>query len=183
METFETIEKRRSMRSYLPEQIRAEELEKVLQAGLRAPHAGPFLISVVQKPELLKEIAAAALEGMKNAPIEFMRQQAAILGYNPLYGAPTLILFTSPADAMNGAANCALAAENVILAATDLGLSTCYMGSPSSALNGPRGKELAKVIGIPDGYVFRASVAIGYPGPEAAYRPPRREGGRIEYVR
>lgn len=183
METLEIIEKRHSTRSYRPEQVGAEVLEKVLQAGLRSPYAGPFLVSVVQKPELLKEIADAALEGMKNSPIEFMRQHAATPGYNPLYGAPTLILFTAPADALNGAANCALAAENMILAATDLGLGTCYMGSPSSALNGPRGKELAKAIGIPEGYVFRSSVALGYPGSDPAYKPPRREGGRIEYVR
>jgi len=168
------------MRSYLPEQIRAEELEKVLQAGLRAPHAGPFLISVVQKPELLKEIADAALEGMKNAPIEFMRQQAAIPGYNPLYGVPTLILFTSPADAMNGAANCALAAESIILASTDLGLGTCYMGSPSSALNGPRGKDLARAIGIPDGYVFRSSVLLSPSGIHAPKQPIVHHAARAD---
>ena len=183
METFKTIEGRRSVRSYRPEQVRDEDLEKVLQAGLKAPYAGPFLVSVIQKPTLYREISDAALEAMKNAPVEFLRQQAATPGYNPLYGAPTLILFTSPADATNGAANCALAAESIILAATDLGLGTCYMGSPASALNGPRGKDLARAIGIPDGYVFRSSVAIGYPGQDATYRPPRREGGRIEYVR
>jgi nitroreductase len=183
MQTLEAIERRRSVRSYRSEQVRDEDLERVLQAGLRAPHAGPFLVSVVQKPTLLRDIADAALEAMKNSPVEFLRQQAATPGYNPLYGAPTLILLTSPAEAMNGAANCALAAESIILAATDLGLGTCYMGSPSSALNGPRGKDLARAIGIPDGYVFRSSVAIGYSGQDATYRPPRREGGRIEYVR
>ena len=119
---------------------------------------------------------------MKNSPVEFLRQQASTPGYNPLYGAPTLLLFTAAADAMNAAANCALAAENVILAATDLGVGTCYMGSPSSALNGPHGAELAKATGIPEGYVFRSSVAVGYPEAEAAYRPPRRESGRVEYV-
>jgi len=183
METFEALERRRSVRSYRPEQVRPEDLEKLLQAGLRAPYAGPFLISVVQRPALLQQIADAALEAMKSSPIDFLRQQASTPGYNPLYGAPTLLLLTAPADAMNGAANCALAAENIILAATDLGLGTCYMGSPSSALNGPHGAELAKAIGIPEGYVFRSSVAIGYPGAEAAYRPPRREGGRVAYVR
>ena len=88
---------------------------------------------------------------MKNSPVELLRQQASTPGYNPLYGAPTLLLFTAAADAMNAAANCALAAENVILAATDLGVGTCYMGSPSSALNGPHEAELSKATGIPEG--------------------------------
>ena len=183
METLEAIARRKSVRSYKQEQVSEEAMATIIKAGLSAPYAGPFQVSVVQKPALLKRLSEATLTAMKNSSNEFLRERASVAGYDPLYGAPTVVLITAPADSRNGAANAALAAENMILAATDLGLGTCYMGSPASGLGGEQGPELAAEIGIPAGYTVRSSVAIGYPAAGETFAPPKREGGKVNFVK
>ena len=87
-EVMELIKSRRSVRAYKAEQIKAEELDYVLEAGTWAPSSmglqSPILVAV-QDPETVK-----LLSGLN----------ARVLGNNsdPFYGAPTVIVVFSNGD-------------------------------------------------------------------------------------
>ena len=66
-ETLKIIKKRRSIRSFKDEQIKEEELQAVLEAGLYAPNAGDqaWHFTVIQNKELLDRLNLAAKEAAK----------------------------------------------------------------------------------------------------------------------
>ena len=104
-------------------------------------------------------------------------------GYQPLYGAPVLILLSGPTDAPYSAFNAALAAENMLLEATGLGLGSCHMLSPTLALNGRDNRDLAQEAGIPEGYTLQCAVIVGYAAAENKFTVGERTGkGSVNYV-
>ena len=87
------------------------------------------------------------------------------------------------AEGGHSAANAALAAENMILEATGLGLGSCYIVSPSLALNGEENRDLAQEAGIPDGYALQCGVIVGYAAAENKFSVGERtRKGSVNYV-
>lgn len=91
-ETLYDLKNRRSCRKYLPEQIKDDELNAILEAGTYAPTGmgkqSPYIV-VVQEPELVKKLS---------------RMNAAVAGMNgdPFYGAPTVLIVFADKDAGYG---------------------------------------------------------------------------------
>jgi nitroreductase len=82
-----------------------------------------------------------------------------------------------------GAHNAALAAENMILQATELGLGSCYLASPTFSLNGPKNRDLAHRAGIPDGYAVQCGVIVGYAAAENKFiLGERKPKGVVNYI-
>ena len=171
MEALQALEARKSVRSYLPNPVEAEKLETIIAAGKHAPNAGPFQISVISKTALLQDIDNETLEAMKNSGSPFLVQRASIRGYHPLYGAPVLILLSAP-TAPYAIANTSCAATTMIIAATALGLGSCYVVSPTLVLQG--GDALSVQAGVNTGYTPLCGVLIGY---EAESTIPKSEHG------
>ena len=158
METLKTIAIRKSTRSYKPEQITAAELDTILKAACAAPVGmGAFKtlhLTVVQNAEALAKLVelaqAAAVAAGRTAN-------------NPLYGAPTLVLICAEPATVPGLdmANAGCIAENMMLAATDLGLGSVYLHG--AAMTVANNEELRTLVQIPEGFNAIASVALGYP--------------------
>ena len=183
MNTYDAILKRKSIRSYLDTPVKAEDLEKIIEAGRWAPNAGPFHISIIRNPMLKQRINDRTLDAMIHSGIEFLQQRASLPGYQPLYGAPVLILLSAPDESPYGDMNVSLAAENMMLTATELGLGTCFLISPSLALNGDKNAELAKEACIPNGYSLKCALIVGYAAPEDKYTlSERTRKGVICYI-
>jgi nitroreductase len=183
MDVSEAIAKRKSVRAYLNKQIKIEDLEKVIEAGQWAPNAGPFHISVIRNAMLRQRINDRAYDAMIHSDMEFLQQRASLPGYQPLYGAPVLVLLSGPSDTPYSAVNTALAAENMILEATELGLGSCYLVSPTLALNGSDNRDLAKEAGIPDSYTLQCAVIVGYATGENKFPlGERTQKGSVNYV-
>jgi hypothetical protein len=85
--------------------------------------------------------------------------------FNVFYNAGTLIVICGKTAAPYVDADCWLAAENLMLTATSMGLGTCVIGSALSALNTPEWKA---ELGIPAGLSAIAPVIAGLPGEEGA---------------
>jgi nitroreductase len=182
MEALQAIFKRRSVRSYKKDPVPERLLQEILNAGSCAPVAGTFQISVITNPDLLLEINDTAKKCMLSSDVPFMVKRASLPGYEPLYGAPVLIVLSSPENSPNAAANTSCAAENMLIAATSLGLGSCYLGSPRLAFSSENGKTLVKKAGIPEGYAFNCGVIVGYQDGEA-FKTEGREKVKIEYVK
>ena len=174
MNVSEAILTRKSIRAYQDKPVTPDDLEKIVEAGRWAPNAGPFQMSVVRQTELRLKINDVTLDAMKRSGIAFLIQRASLPGYQPLYGAPVLILLSGPADAPYSALNASLAAENMLLAATGLGLGSCFLVSPTLALNGKDGPALAKEAGIPEGYKLLCAVIVGYAAAENKFTVAER---------
>ena len=158
MNTLEAIAKRKSTRNYTPEQIPEEALQAILKAGFAAPVAmakyDSLHITVVQNPELLAKI--------NNATADMMEK---IFGVrkNTDFGAKTL-LFVSSVPAAHRAGmeytNVGIVMENMVLAATALGIDSVILGgAPEVVSNTP---ELMQELGIPEGYKPLLGCCLGY---------------------
>lgn len=186
METRKTLMSRRSVRKYKPDPISQKDLEEILEAGLAAPSAinmQPWYFVAVQSPEALadvKEIMAGVVE--KFTPVlegRFSRnpEQVGITNrfFSTLGGAPVclLVFFRKPdvPDRDGAMQSVSAAIENVLLAAWDKGIASCWISAPLRVGFGP----VFQARFAPDKGEFVAAVTLGYPDQEVKM-PPRREG-------
>lgn len=174
MHISEAITKRKSIRAYMDTPVRDADLEQIVTAGRWAPNAGPFHITVIRQAALRQRINDRTRDAMVHSGIAFLQQRAALPGYQPLYGAPVLILLSVPLDSPFGAVNAALAAQNMLLTATSLGLGSCFLVSPTLALNGAANQALASEADIPNGYTLACAVIVGYAAAENKFTAGER---------
>jgi nitroreductase len=179
METLQTLSARKSVRDYQARAVAREMLEKVLVFANKAANAGPFQVTVVQDATLLREINDATHVAMRNSGNDFLVQRAALEGYQPLYGAPVLLVFSAPPGPY-AQINVANAATTVIIAATDLGLASGFIITPTLALDGQN--ALSQRLHLPEGYVPTVCVPLGYAGDRSKYHHPRPQVENINWV-
>ncbi|MGN0144281.1 MAG: nitroreductase family protein [Clostridium sp.] len=171
-EVLNNILTRRSVRSFKNEQIKDEELEVILKAGIYAPsgmNRQSWQFTVVQNKEKLKELAKVIRE-------ELGRDE----GYN-FYAPPTLIMLSNERDNTNGLADCSCALENIFLMANSLGIGSCWINQLKTICDNERVRNLLNDLGIPKNHIVWGMAAIGYPAHQGP-APERREG-IIKYVR
>lgn len=106
-------------------------------------------------------------------------KRAAIPAYSPLYDAPVLLMLSSQPD-LYAQANAACAATCMTIAATGLGLGSCYVTTPTLALDGEN--DLSKRAGITEGNVPICGVLLGYAG-EESFPPTERMEIPVNYVK
>ena len=183
-ETLRTIKQRRSIRSYRPEQIKEEELQAVLEAGLYAPNAGDqaWHFTAIQDRGLLDRLNAAAKEIARQLDIEDLRRLGNDERHDCLHGAPTLIIVSGDERTPEPEADCAAATQNMLLAAESIGLGSCWIFLVLLAFSSSQGAELRKELKIPEGYKPYCSAVLGYKK-SATPRIPDRKPNLITYIR
>ncbi len=183
-ETLRIIKQRRSVRSYKDEQIKEEELQAVLEAGLYAPNAGDqaWHFTVVQKKELLARLNLAAKEAAGNMEMKHLRELGNSEQFDCLYGAPTLVIVSGNEKAVPMDADCAAATENLLLAAESIGLGSCWIFFVLLAFHSSQGDHLRKELKIPEGYKPYSSAVLGYKN-VAVNDAPERKHNLITYIR
>ena len=169
MELMEAIKHRRSTRAFTDEPVAKPILEDLVQAAILAPNATnsqPWHFTIVQNKLLLDRISDASkahmLKLIDQAPaprIAAMRAHLADPHFHVFYHAPAVILIS----ALTGdwaAEDTALAAQNLMLAAFDCGLGTCWIGFAQKWLETVEGKES---VGLGSEYVPIAPIIVGHP--------------------
>ena len=173
-DVFEVINNRRSVRSYKKEQLKDEELEKILNAGIMAPTAKgeqPWHFTVVQNKALLNEINDLALKNMKNSDDEFL-QKIAKSGRNIVHNAPTVLVVSGRKDDEWSQTDCSAAIENILLAAEGLDIGSCWIGLIKAYFQEVESKEKLE---IPDGYAPLYGVTLGYKAENNQGNPNRNK--------
>jgi nitroreductase len=184
-DTLKNIKQRRSIRSFKEEQIKKEELQAILEAGLYAPNAGgqAWHFTVIQNKELLDRLNSAAKESARQMNIEGIRELGNNEDFNCLYNAPTLVIVSGDRRApMPLDADCAAATENLLLAAESIGIGSCWIFFVTMAFNSPQGPELIKTLKIPEGYKPYYAVVLGYKN-NADIDIPDRKPNLITYIK
>ena len=172
-EALEVMKNRRSIRAYKPEQISAEELDLVLEAGTFAPNGGGtqgFVIVAVQDPATvakLNELNAKVLAKMTDKdPSEF----------TPYYGAPTVLLVFATEESSTPVQDGSSVTCNLVNAAYAVGLGTCWVHRAKEIFESSEGKALLQAWGLPENVQGITSVALGYPAGDYPVAPPRKDG-------
>ena len=186
---FETIMHRRSIRRFAPKQIEETALQQIIQAGLYAPSAGGrqgVIFAVCQDKEVnerLGKIKRANSHPRMATETSFVsREQPSIADdpklTNAFYDAPTVITMFAPKNLLFSVDDCAVAAENMMLAADALGIGSCYIGQGWTAFDDPYGQEILRQWNIPTDRYAVMQLLLGYPreGDKAPTSKPRKEG-------
>ncbi len=143
METFDSIAKRASVRSFQARPVSKEYLEKLVDAGRRAPTARavePWEFIVVTNRETLAQLGSIANTG------EFIAEAAACI---VIYCKETKYYLE------DGSA----ATENILLGAADLGLGACWVAGDKK----PYASEVGKLLRVPSGMKLISLLALGWP--------------------
>ena len=186
---FETIMHRRSIRRFAPKQIEEAALQQIIQAGLYAPSAGGrqgVIFAVCQDKEVNERLGkikrANSRPSMATATSFVSREQPSIADdpklTNAFYGAPTVITLFAPKNFLFSVDDCAVAAENMMLAADALGIGSCYIGQGWTAFDDPYGQEILRQWNIPTDHYAVMQLLLGYPreGDKHPTPKPRKEG-------
>lgn len=167
MSIHEIFKQRKSTRLFLDKTVENEKLKEIVEAGNMAagtPMAGNVYFNVVTNKDVLDVIVKNTQTVMQNSGIDMLVKISSNPNFNPFYGAPCAIVISADkADNPNtremSIANVACAGENILLAATELGLGSCYMTSPTLGFNIPETREAVQ---IKENMEPLAIVVIGY---------------------
>ena len=156
-EALSPIFRRRSIRHYKAQPVEQETIIHVLRAAMAAPTAcnsQPWEFVVVTEPEIIGALKARLYAGRYNAPA-------------------AIVICGNPEIANNSSArhfwvqDCSAAAQNVLIAATELGLGSVWIGVyPLPSVM----KPVSEVLNLPANVVPLCVIYIGYPDEEKAPR-------------
>ena len=172
MELTQAIETRHSIRKYQAKQIQREDLEKVINAGLRAPNAGgrqgSFIIGIHDREltEKIGKLNIAKFDRSKLLGGYVSDEQPSIIDdptiKSGFYGAPSVCVIFGPKDFLYSVADAFCCAENMVLMATSLGLGSCIIARGEETFDNPDGEKLLSQWQIPEGYIALCFVLLGY---------------------
>jgi nitroreductase len=168
MEFNETLFGRRSVREYTSQSLDEQAIRRLIEAAVYAPNAvnqQPWTFTVVRDQALLDRLSGDAKAHMlANMPSsdhsDHFRSRLGDPNFQIFYHAPVLILISAVRDGPWIVEDCALAAENMMLAAHAAGLGSCWIGFAQSFLNTPDGKKL---LGLPAATMPVAPIIVGRP--------------------
>lgn len=148
MAAYNLFEQRISVRNFSDEPVSKEQLYTILNAGLCAPTAKnlkPFTLMVIQDKEKLLRLAAAG-----DTAKMLRKASAAIAVIGDLQIQPCAELLV---------ADCSAATENMLLAATQLGLGACWCGVVSSDWS----QAVKEILELPEETKPVSIIAVGCP--------------------
>lgn len=168
MEFHELLEKRHSVRSYLPKPIEAEKIEKIIDAAISAPSAGnlqAYKIMVVKDKEKKKALYQVTRnQDMVLHAFVVLVFFADTKRSSSKYGERGALLY-SIQDATIAAAYAQLEAEN-------LGLGSVWIGAFEP-------KKVADILGASEFEIPIAIIPLGYPMEEQPTKRIRRDKKEI----
>lgn len=191
---MKTILHRRSIRRYSEKQIEETVLQEILKAGLYAPSAGGrqgVIFAVCQDKEVNERLGkikcANSNPHMATKTSYVSKEQPSIADdpnlTNAFYNAPTVITLFAPKDFLFAKEDCAIAAENMMLAADAFDVGSCYIGQGWLAFADPYGQEILKKWAIRPDYYAVMQLLLGYPreGDDHPAAKPRKTGRVLRF--
>lgn len=153
MNTIDTIAARRSIRKFTETRVNDEDLKTLLTAGMNTPSARntqPWHFITIKNRETIDKMIEICPNGsmMKGA-------DTAILVLGDLNDTDDYFII-----------DCAASVQNMLLAAHELKLGTCWIGVYPRE---PRVLGLKKLFSLPENIIPHSLIAIGHP---AESKPP-----------
>ncbi len=167
MQTIENIKSRRSVRKFKPEIPPAEHIREIVEAGTYAATGmnkqSPIIIAVTDRT------VRNRLQ-QDNAQIGGWRE-----GFDPFYGAPAILIVLADKTWANRVYDGSLVLGNMMLAAHELGLGSCWIHRAKEEFEMPEWREWLQSLGITGEYEGIGHLALGYCDGEYPKTPIRKE--------
>ena len=197
MQTFEAIVTRRSTRSYKPDPVEAEKMDRILEAGRYAPSGSNsqqnhfLVITDEQILSKLAEYARNAFAKMEITEGMYVSLRNSILlskkgDYRFCYNAPVLVVIANQKDYGNNIADVVAAAENMMILANELDLGSCYINQLKWLNEEPSLVSYLQSLGMKETERVYGSVIFGYPDTADGLpirKPLERKGNVVTYVK
>ncbi len=157
---LDTLRRRRSIRKFTARPVEVEKIDALLEAALRAPSSrglNPWEFVVVTDPATLQVLAHAKQHGA-----EFLAGAAL-----------AIVVAADPKRCDVWVEDCAIAALCIQLAATSLGLASCWVQLRLRRHADGRDAEVhvRELLGFPEDFVVDCIIGIGYPAEDKAGHP------------
>lgn len=171
MDLKEVLEKRRTIRFYKQERVSRRLLEKLVEAARLAPCGGNMqrlrYIVISEDREKVREVFEQTAWGAFVKP-----RRTPKWGVN---APPAFILLTAKGEVSQVVhADSGAAIQNMQLAATELGLGCCWIGSFNH-------EKIAEMLALPDEEAPIYLVAVGWPDEPWPIAEEAGEGDSVKY--
>ena len=168
---MEIMLERRSIKKYLSDMPKREDIDKIIKAGLAAASGrnmqAPVIVAVTNK-EIRDKLAKANADVM-GAKLD------------PFYNAPCVLVVLAEKTAHTYVYDGSLTLGNMMLAAHELGLASCWIHRAKEVMALPEWQEWIKSLGLEGEYEGIGNLVIGYRDGEYPDKKERKEG-RVVYV-
>lgn len=156
----------------MEEQVSDEDIQFLLDCAIYAPsgfNMQPWSFLVIENKDIMKKLSEAGKKSMIPLlePIENTSKKASDFliflkarDTNMFYDAPLLVIIIGNKSVATVDWDCAMAAQNMMLAAHSRGIGSCWIGGLLPAL---MDGKILKELGAPDGYKAVAPLIFGYP--------------------
>lgn len=172
-EVIEAMRERRSVRAYTEEVPSDELIERVVDAGLWAASGrgrqSPIVLAVTDRA--LRDRLSAMNARIMGAPE----------GTDPFYGAPVVLVVLADRSVPTHVYDGSLVMGNLMLAAHELGLGSCWIHRAREEFDTPEGRQILADLGVEGDYEGVGHCVLGYAA-EVPEPKPRREG-RLVWAR
>ena len=177
---IEAIEARRSVRAYKDTPVEHDKLELLAKCGVLAPSAmnrQEWEVRIVANKAWIDGATATYLKAVEGTgKADYMLTPT----FKNIFRNAAAVIFVGAPDGVFSGENVGCMAQNIMLAATELGLGTCFLGSVQMIFAEPAMAEHLQSLGFSDGYKLRYALAVGYPDESPEAKP--RDMSKIKFV-
>ena len=131
---LDEMKTRRSIRKFKPDMVPADVLDQIIEAGTFAANGrglqSPIIIAVTNKE-------------MRDKIMEMNRKIGGWEeGFDPFYGAPVILIVLADASCPTAVYDGSLTMGNLMLAAHDLGIGSCWIHRAKEEFESEEGKQI-----------------------------------------
>ena len=174
MELLDIMKKRRSIRKYLDKKVEKEKLDKIIEAGIYAPNPGGrqgTKIIMLDNKKVIEKIGIinANCENRNWNGMKVSDEQPSIIddlsiknGFYDCSALGIVCIQKARKTLVNQIGSAFLCAQNMVLEAYDLGVSSCIVGRAEATFEHPEMAKLLKKWNLDEEYMPLVFVCLGY---------------------
>ena len=167
-EIIKAMKERRSIRKFLPDMPKKEDLEQIVEAGLWVANG---------RGTQATKIIVVTDKGLRE---KLRKANAGAAGFpdtsDPFYGAPVVMVVIAEKDRITNVCDGSLVIGNMMLAAHTLGLGSIWIHRAKEEVEQEFFQDLLRELGIEGEWIGVGNCAVGFIDGEAPQPAPRKEG-------
>ena len=189
---IDIIKTRRSVRNYKEDSLSDEDIKFLIDCAKYAPsgmNMQPWSFLVIQNKEVINKLSESGKQALiplagqiVNNPgneagfISFLKTK----GTNLFYNSSLLVIILGNKKSITADWDCAMAAQNMMLAAHSRGIGSCWIGLALPAL---MDEKILQELGAPSGYKAVAPLIFGYPQGKTSITIPERREPEVKWLK
>ena len=161
---LDIIVSRRSVKSFLPDMVEEDKIEKIIKAGMYAPTGknlqSPIILAITNKA--IRDNLSKLIAESRGVSID------------PFYGAPVVLAVLANKDVFTHVYDGSCVMENMLLEAHSIDLGACWIHHAKEIWESEYCKNILKSLGIDGEYEGIGHCVLGYPKVKPENSIPRK---------